>query len=163
MNELSNNRDHRLEEILRQRGWESLTASTPKGLYRPVLQVGEYVWTSGHLPIRPDGSLVTGQVGQDLDEVAATEAAALAMAGILRSLQQQLGTLDRVRRVVRLFGLVNAVPTFTSHPKVLNGASELLAEVFGPEMGVGVRTAAGAGSLPLGAAVELEAVFQVTG
>jgi enamine deaminase RidA (YjgF/YER057c/UK114 family) len=163
MSEITKNRDHRLEEILKARGWESLTAGTPKGLYRPVLQLGEYVWTSGHLPIRPDGSLIVGQVGEDLDEAVAAEAAALAMAGILRSLQQHLGSLDRVVRVVRLFGLVNAATKFTAHPKVLNGASELLAEIFGPEMGVGVRTAAGAGSLPLGAAVELEAVFQVTG
>jgi enamine deaminase RidA (YjgF/YER057c/UK114 family) len=161
MNHITGGVDRRLEEALERRGWKELTAGKPKGLYRPVLQVGELIWTSGHLPVRPDGTLITGQVGRDLDEVQAAEAAALAMASVLRGLQGTLGSLDRVARVVRVFGLIWAVPEFSAHPKVLNGASELLAEVFGDEAGVGVRTAAGAGSLPLGAAVELEAVFQL--
>ncbi len=153
--------DARFAEELEKRGWSMLTAPAAKGLYRPALQVGDLVFTSGHLPIRPDGSVVTGQVGQDADESTATEAAALAMAGILRTLQKQLGTLRAVGQVVRIFGLVNAAPGFAQHPRVLNGASELLAAVFGPELGVGARTAAGAAHLPVGAVVEIEAVFQL--
>lgn len=153
--------DGRLAQVLESRGWAALTAPSPKGLYRPTLRVGALLYTSGHLPIAPDGSPVCGQVGKDVDEGAAAQAAALAMAGLLRAVQQALGSLGKVVRVVRLFGLVNATPDFTGHPKVLNGASELLVEVFGNDRGIGVRTGAGASSLPLGAVVELEAIFEV--
>lgn len=153
--------DRQFAEELQRRGWSGLSAPAAKGLYRPVLQVGELVFTSGHLPIRPDGTVVSGQVGVDIAEEQAAEAAALAMANVLCSLQRHLGSLRLLTCVVRLFGLVNAAPTFTAHPRVLNGASELLAAVFGPEAGVGVRTAAGAASLPLGAVVEVDAIFRL--
>ncbi|MCS7237885.1 MAG: RidA family protein [Thermoguttaceae bacterium] len=153
--------DQRFNQLLESRGWSSLSPPAPKGLYRPVLRIDSFIYTSGHLPIGPDGAVVCGQVGRDVDEAQAAQAAALAMASILRALQQELGSLSKVARVVRLFGLVNAVADFTAHPRVLNGASEVLAEVFGSELGVGVRTAAGASSLPLGAVVELEAIFRL--
>jgi enamine deaminase RidA (YjgF/YER057c/UK114 family) len=136
-------------------------APEPKGLYKPLLIVGNLAYTSGHLPVEPSGGLVTGQVGAELDVHAAQKAALLTGLGILATLRKELGSLDRVRRVVKLLGMVNGTPQFTQQPAVLNGCSELFAEVFGPEAGVGVRSALGAASLPLGVPVEIEAVFEI--
>ena len=136
-------------------------ASAALGVYRPVVVTGNTAYTSGHLPMRPDGSLITGRLGADLDVAAGYEAARQTCLAILASLKAELGGLDRVRRVVKVVGLVNATPDFTDHPAVINGCSELLAEVFGPEAGVGARSALGAGSLPKNVAVEIEALFEV--
>lgn len=136
-------------------------APEPKGLYRPVLVVDNLAYTSGHLPARPDGSLVVGRLGEDLDEQAGAEAARLAGLAILASLRAALDSLNRVRRVIKLFGVVNSTPQFTRQPAVLNGCSQLLADVFGAELGIGVRSAIAAPTLPLGVAVEIEAIFEV--
>jgi enamine deaminase RidA (YjgF/YER057c/UK114 family) len=146
--------------------WSQLQAehpptSKPKGLYKPVVVVGNLAYTSGHLPVLPDGTVQTGYVGGDLDENDGRAAARRAGLAILLSLREELGTLDRVRRVVKVLGMVQCVPDFQGHPAVINGASELLAEVFGPDAGVGARSAFAAHSLPLGAAVEVEAVFEI--
>ncbi len=133
----------------------------PKGLYRPLLIVGNLAHTSGHLPVAADGTLITGRVGADLDEQAAALAARQAGLAILATLRAALGSLDCVRRVVRIFGAVQCTPDFTRQPAVLNGCSQLFADVFGAEDGVGARTAIGTSALPLGAAVEIEAVFEV--
>jgi enamine deaminase RidA (YjgF/YER057c/UK114 family) len=148
------------EARLARLGIELPPAPEPKGLYRPVVVVGNLAFTSGHLPIGPDGTLVTGRVGADLDPQAGQAAARLAGLSILASLRKTLGSLDRVRRVVKLFGLVQCTPEFTGQPAVINGCSELMAQVFGPEAGVGARSAVGTSALPLGAAVEIEAVFE---
>jgi enamine deaminase RidA (YjgF/YER057c/UK114 family) len=136
-------------------------APEPKGVYRPLVVVGNLAYTAGHLPVRSDGSLIRGRLGDDLDTEAGAEAARFAALGILASLRKGLGSLGRVRRVVKVLGLVNSTPEFTGQPAVLNGCSELFAEVFGPESGVGVRSAVGVAALPLGAAVEIEAVFEI--
>jgi len=136
-------------------------APAPKGAYRPLLVAGGLAYASGHLPMRPDGQLVIGRLGAELDVAAGYEAARLAALGILASLRQGLGSLDRIRRLARLLGVVCATAEFSQHPAVINGASELLAAVFGPENGTGARSAIGAVSLPLGAAVEIEAVFEL--
>jgi enamine deaminase RidA (YjgF/YER057c/UK114 family) len=133
----------------------------PKGLYRPVVVLEGMAYTSGHLPIDAAGRLVAGRLGDNLDPTAGQEAARLAGLGILSSLRAALGSLDRVRRLVKLVGLVNSTADFTQQPAVINGCSQLLADVFGPEAGVGARSALGTNTLPLGAAVEIEAVFQV--
>jgi enamine deaminase RidA (YjgF/YER057c/UK114 family) len=133
----------------------------PKGLYRPLVISGVLAYTSGHLPLAADGSLLAGRVGAELDEQAGIEAARRAGLAILATLRSGLGSLDRVRRLVKTVGLVQCTPDFQRHPAVINGASQLFAEVFGPEAGTGARTAAGAVSLPLGAAVEIEAVFEI--
>jgi enamine deaminase RidA (YjgF/YER057c/UK114 family) len=135
--------------------------SKPKGLYKPVVIVGSLAYTSGHLPVRPDGSLVTGRVGADLDQDAGCAAARLTGLAILATLRVELGSLDRVRRVVKLVGLVQCTPEFQAQPAVINGCSEVLAAVFGADAGVGARTAFGAAALPLGAAVEIDAVFEI--
>ena len=146
--------------------WAQLQAehppvSKPKGLYKPVVIVGNLAYTSGHLPVLPDGSIQTGRVGADLDERDGHTAARRAGLAILASLRAELGSLDRVRRVVKVTGFLQCAPGFSEHPAVINGCSELLADVFGPDAGVGVRTALAAYELPLDAAVEIEAVFEI--
>jgi len=133
----------------------------PAGAYKPCLVVGSQAYVSGHLPVQPDGTLLTGQVGSELDADAGKAAARLVGLAILATLVNDLGSLDRVRQVVKLMGLVNCPAGFTQHPHVINGCSELFAEVWGPERGVGVRSAFGASSLPLGVPVEIEAVFEL--
>jgi enamine deaminase RidA (YjgF/YER057c/UK114 family) len=153
--------DAQLDQTLAQLGMALPPAPAPKGVYRPLLVVGNFVYTSGHLPVQPSGELVTGRLGAELDVPAGQAAARLAVLGILASLRKEFGTLDRVRRVIKIVGAVCCTPEFTQQPAVLNGASELLAQVFGPEAGVGVRTALGTSALPLGVPVEIEAVFEV--
>jgi enamine deaminase RidA (YjgF/YER057c/UK114 family) len=149
------------EERLAELGLELPPAAEPKGLYRPLVIAGGLAYTSGHLPAEPSGGLVTGRLGDELDVQAGQRAAVLATLGILATLKNELGSLDRVRRLVRLLGMVNSTAEFDQQPAVVNGASQLLAHVFGPEAGVGARSAVGVGSLPLGAAVEIEAIFEV--
>jgi enamine deaminase RidA (YjgF/YER057c/UK114 family) len=136
-------------------------APKPKGVYRPLVVVGSLAYTSGHGPVREDGSFVTGRVGADLDQQAGYAAARQAGLAILATLRAELGSLDRVRRVVKIVGVVQCTDDFRNQPAVVNGCSELMAEVFGPEAGVGARTAVGANALPLGTAVEIEAVFEI--
>jgi enamine deaminase RidA (YjgF/YER057c/UK114 family) len=131
------------------------------GVYRPVLVVGNLAYVSGHGPFQRDGSLITGRVGADLDEAAGHQAARQTGLAILATLRAGLGSLDRVKRVVKTLGLVNCTPDFQRHPAVINGFSELLVQVFGEENGVGARSAVGAGSLPGNIAVEIEAIFEV--
>ena len=134
----------------------------PAGAYKPCLVIGQQALVSGHLPLRPDGTLLTGRIGDDLDVDAGKAAARLVGLSILATLVNHLGSLDRGGRGVKLMGLVNCPADFTQHPHVINGCSELFAEVWGPDRGVGVRSAFGAGSLPLGVPVEIEAVFELT-
>jgi enamine deaminase RidA (YjgF/YER057c/UK114 family) len=133
----------------------------PAGVYAPLVFVGNLVYTSGHVSINADGSRITGKVGRDLTKEEGHKAARATALAILSTLRAGLGSLDRVKRVVKTFGLVNATPEFTDHPAVINGASELFAELFGAERGIGARSAVGAGSLPLGVAIEIEMVFEV--
>jgi len=149
------------EARLAELGLQLPAAPSPRGLYQPVVMVDKLVFTSGHLPVRSDGSVVTGCVGAELDEDAGREAARLAGLALLASLRAALGTLDQVRRLVKLVGWVRCTADFKHQPAVLNGCSELLAQVFGPDRGIGARSAIGVLSLPLGAAVEIEAVFQI--
>ncbi len=149
------------EARLLELGLRLPSVSRPKGLYRPLVVVERLVYTSGHLPVRPDGSLATGRLGDDMDQAAGVMVARLAGLSILATLRAELGSLDRVRRVVKVLGLVQCTPDFQQHPAVINGASELFAEVFGRDDGVGARSALGVASLPLGAAVEIEAVFEL--
>ena len=136
-------------------------APQPAGLYKPCLVVGPLAYVSGHGPLLPDGTLIKGKVGRDLDVEAGQAAARQVGLAILATLVASLGGLDRVRRVVKLLGLVNCTPEFTSQPLVINGCSELFAAVWGADLGVGVRSAVGAVSLPADMAVEIEAVFEL--
>ena len=134
----------------------------PAGNYVPAIRVGNIVYLSGHGPVRPDGTSVTGKVGAELSVEEGYDAARLVGIGLLSSLKAQLGSLDRVRRVVKTLGMVNAAPDFTDHPQVINGASDIFRQVFG-ENGVGARSAVGMGSLPFQIPVEVEMIIEAEG
>ncbi|MCL5096246.1 MAG: RidA family protein [Candidatus Omnitrophica bacterium] len=142
-------------------GLELPPAPKPVGVYKPVVVAGNMAYVSGHGPIRSDRTMITGRVGAELDLAAGKAAARQVGLAILSSLQAHLGSLDRVNRLVKVLGMVNSAPDFKQHPEVINGCSELFAEVFGPENGVGARSAVGMGSLPMSIAVEIEAIFEV--
>ena len=148
------------EARLQELNLELPPAPKPGGVYKPVVQVGNLIYVSGHGPIRTDGSLIRGRVGVDMNEEEAFAAARQVGLTILASVRAYLGTLDRVVRTVKSLGMVNAVPEFTRHPQVINGYSELLRDVFG-EDGVGARSAVGMGSLPGNIPVEIEVIFEV--
>jgi enamine deaminase RidA (YjgF/YER057c/UK114 family) len=131
------------------------------GVYRPILVVGDMAYLSGHGPIGVDGSAIRGRLGDDLDVPAGYEAARRTGLLVLSTLRNHLGSLDRVRRLVKTTGFVQASPLFTEHPAVINGFSELMRDVFGPEAGVAARSALGVASLPAGWAVEIDAIFEV--
>lgn len=136
-------------------------APKPIAVYRTVVVCGNLAYVSGHGPLRPDKTLMTGRLGADLDLEAGKAAARQTGLAILSSLRSELGTLNRVKRLVKVLGMVNSTPDFQDHPKVINGCSELFADVFGRENGVGARSAVGMGSLPGNIAVEIEAIFEV--
>lgn len=136
-------------------------APKPAGVYKPVVIAGNMAYVSGHGPLRSDGSLITGRIGADLDQQAGYQAARQTGLAILATLRASLGSLDRVRRLVKTLGMVNSTPDFPQHPAVINGYSELMRDVFGPDHGVGARSAIGMGSLPGNIAVEIEAIFEV--
>ena len=131
------------------------------GLYKPALVVGNLVYLSGHGPLRADGTLVTGKIGVDMDVQAGYDAARQTGLAMLATLRAHLGSLDRVKRVVKLFGMVSCTPEFFQQPAVINGCSELFRDVWGPDAGVGARSAVGVPALPSNMATEIEAVFEV--
>jgi enamine deaminase RidA (YjgF/YER057c/UK114 family) len=132
------------------------------GLYRPLLMVDNMAYLSGHIPILPDGSLICGRLGDNLDQDAGYQAARQTGLCVLATLQAHCGTLDRVRRLVKTFGLVNCTPDFTEQPAVINGFSELMRDVFGEEAGIATRSAVGTAALPAGVAVEIETMFEIS-
>lgn len=148
------------ETRLKELNLELPPAPKPGGVYKPVVQDGNKLYVSGHGPILPDGSMITGRVGVDLDEEQGKAAARQVGLTILSTLKANLGSLDRVVRTIKSLGMVNAAPDFKRHPQVINGYSELLKDVFG-EDGVGARSAVGMGSLPGNIAVEIEVIFEI--
>lgn len=136
-------------------------APKPIAVYKPVVVVGNIAYVSGHGPVRLDGSLIQGVVGRDLSLDAGKAAARQVGLAMLANLRAHFGTLDRIQRIVKTLGMVNSAPDFYEHPKVINGFSELMAEVFGPDHGIGARSAVGMGPLPGNIAVEVEAIFEV--
>ena len=150
---------HRLTEL----GIVLPAVSAPVAAYVPAVRTGNQVWTSGQLPF-VDGSLpITGKVGEGSGRVSPADAAGLARTAALNALAavaEQAGSLDRVRRVVRVVGYVASDPEFTGQPQVVNGASELLGQIFG-EAGVHARSAVGVAALPLDSPVEIELVVEL--
>lgn len=135
--------------------------ASPMGTYRPFVRVGNLVFLSGHGPLKNDGSYICGRVGDTLTFEEGVEAARQTGLALLATLAHNLGSLNRVRRVVKLLGMVNCIPEFDQHPKVINGCSNLFRDVFGEEAGVGARSAVGMNSLPSQVAVEIEGIFEV--
>ena len=138
-------------------------APQPLGVYKPFLQVGNMVYVSGHGTMKSDGTFIKGKVGRDMDKDEAKQAAHQVGKAIIATLLDNMGTLNNIKRVVKVLGMVNAVPDFGQHPYVINGCSELFAEILGEENGVGVRSAVGMGSLPDNIPVEIEAAFELKG
>jgi enamine deaminase RidA (YjgF/YER057c/UK114 family) len=131
------------------------------GLYKPLVIVGNLAYTSGHGPLKSDKTLITGCVGTDLTVEEGYNAARQTGLATLATLRAELGSLDRVVRLVKTLGLVRCPADFTDQPAVINGFSELMRDVFGPDAGVAARSAVGAIALPAGMAVEVEAVFEI--
>ncbi|TAH19982.1 MAG: RidA family protein [Cytophagales bacterium] len=136
-------------------------APKPLGVYKPFLIVGNFVYVSGHGTVKTDGSLIIGKVGTDMDMEEAKAAAKQVGLAILATLKANLGSFDRIKRVIKVLGMVNATPDFERHPYVINGCSELFAAIWGSDNGVGVRSAVGMGSLPDNIPVEIEAIFEL--
>lgn len=136
-------------------------APKPVAVYRPLVVVDKLAYVSGHGPLKPDKSLIIGRVGSDLPLDAGKAAARQVGLAILATLRSELGSLDRVKRVIKILGMVNSAPDFLEHPKVINGCSELFADVWGNENGIGARSAVGMGPLPGNIAVEIEAIFEL--
>jgi enamine deaminase RidA (YjgF/YER057c/UK114 family) len=135
-------------------------APKPMATYSTAVQHGGFLYVSGTGPLLPDGSYVVGKLGADLDVAAGREAARLTALAMLATVKAHLGSLDKVARVVKVLGMVNATPDFEEHPQVINGFSDLMVQVFG-DKGLGARSAVGTASLPAGIAVEVEAIFAV--
>ena len=131
------------------------------GVYQAVVIFGNAAYVSGHGPLNADGSLTKGRVGDDLDLAAGKAAARQTGLAILATLKAKLGSLDRIKRLVKSLGMVQCTPEFKDHPAVINGYSELMGEVFGPDLGIGARSAVGMTSLPGNMAVEVEAIFEI--
>ena len=149
------------EERLTKLGIELPPAPKPIGLYKPIVVVGSVAYLSGHGPLKSDGTLIVGRVGEDMtleEGQAAARQTALAM---LATLRFALGTLDRVTRVVKLLGLVRCTDKFEQQPQVINGCSQMFADIFGPDLGIGARSALGTNALPGGIATEIEGIFEI--
>src|SRR5262249_38332719 len=133
----------------------------PVAKYKPAVREGNILYVSGHGPLKPDGKQILGRVGADLTTEQGKEAARVVGLAILATVRNTLGSLDKVKRLIKTLGMVNATPDYKDHPQVINGFSELMAEVFGEDAGVGARSAVGMGSLPGNIAVEVECIFEV--
>ena len=148
------------EARIKALGIQLITPTPPIANYVKAVRVGNMVYLSGHGPDRADGSQVTGKVGSDLTWEQAKDAARLTGISLLSTLKAQIGDLNKVKRIVKVLGMVNAIPTFEQHPQVINGCSDLLVEVFG-ENGKHARSAVGMGSLPKNIAVEIEMIVEL--
>ncbi len=138
-------------------------AAKPVGVYKPAVRTGNLLFISGHGPLKPDGTLILGRVGDTLTMEQGKEAARQTGLAILATVRSQLGSLDKVKRLVKSFGMVNCTSEFGDQPKVINGYSELMKEVFGEDAGIGARSAVGHNALPNGMAVEIECILEVEG
>ena len=148
-----------IDERLTQLGIQLPKAAAPVASYDPVVTVGQMAYVSGQLPFI-DGELVTGRLGEDVDLELGMRAARACGLMILAQLKAALGSLDKVERIVKLGGVVNSAGSFTDQPKVVNGCSDLMVDVFG-EAGKHARSAVGVPVLPLGAAVEVDAMVSL--
>ena len=155
-----------MESINADQNFESLKLTLPPppplgGIYKPALITGNYLYLSGHGPMLEDKTFITGKVGQDIDQEKAKLAALQTGLTILATLKASIGSFNKIKRVIKTLGMVNAVPDFEKHPYVINGCSELFAKIWGEENGIGARSAVGMGSLPNNMAVEIEVIFEL--
>jgi enamine deaminase RidA (YjgF/YER057c/UK114 family) len=149
------------EEQIRQLKIELPEVNKPTNTLVNAVRVGDMLYVSGTGPGTRDGKAIVGRLGQDFDVAKGKAAARQVGLQILAVVKAELGSLDKVERLVKTLGMVNATPDFTQHPQVINGFSDLMVEVFGADAGKGARSAVGMSSLPGGIPVEIEAIFQV--
>ena len=149
--------DERFENL----GLKLPPAPAPAGVYKPCLTEGNLLYVSGHGPVNTDSSLMYGRIGSDIDIEEGKLAARQVGLTILSTIKANIGSLDKIKRVIKVLGMVNCTSDFTRHPYVINGCSELFAAVWGEENGVGVRSAVGFGSLPNNIPVEIEVLFEL--
>lgn len=133
----------------------------PIGVYKPFLIVDRFVYVSGHGTVKGDGTLIIGRVGKDMSAEEGKQAAQQVGLAILATLKKNLGSLNKIKRVIKVLGMVNCTSDFERHPFVINGCSELFAAVWGEENGIGVRSAVGMATLPDNIPVEIEAMFEL--
>ena len=148
------------EQKIKQMGITIPDAAKPLAAYIPALKLGKLVMTSGQVPISAETVKYQGKVGKELSEVLGKEAAKLCALNCLGAIKSVIGNLDKIKRVVKLTVFVNSAEGFTDQPKVANGASEFILEIFG-EAGKHVRSAVGVSELPLNSAVEIEMIVEV--
>ena len=149
------------EEMLNKLALKLPPAPLPKGVYKSCLIDGNHLYLSGHGPVREDKSLIIGRIGSELNIEEGKLAARQVGLTMLSTIKTHIGSLDRIKRVIKVLGMVNCTPDFQRHPYVINGCSELFAEIWGEENGIGVRSAVGFGSLPENIPVEIEALFEL--
>ena len=149
--------DKKLAEL----GHQLPPKSSSVGIYKSVVVVGNMAYLSGHIPRTQDGEIMRGKLGDAVSIEQAQIAAQRSGLAMLASLKAELGTLNRIKRLVKTTGMVNCTADFTDQPKVVNGCSQLFKDLFGDENGVGARAAVGMNSLPAGAIVEIEAIFEI--
>jgi len=147
-------------ERIKELGLVLPPAPAPAGLYKPVLVVDHFLYVSGQGPMKTDGSLIIGRAGDSMTMEVAKVAARQVALTMLSTIQTHFGDIDRIKRIVKTLGMVNSAPDFGQQPLVINGFSELMADIFGPDNGVGVRSAVGM-ILPGGIPVEIEAQFEL--
>lgn len=149
--------DQRFEKL----GLNLPPAPAPLGVYKPCLIDGKYLYLSGHGPVKDDKSLIIGRIGAGMSQEEGKLAARQVGLTMLSTIKANIGSLNKVKRVIKVLGMVNCSSDFEKHPFIINGCSELFAEVWGPEHGIGVRSAVGFGSLPDNIPVEIEALFEL--
>jgi enamine deaminase RidA (YjgF/YER057c/UK114 family) len=136
-------------------------APKPLGVYKPYLIDGNHLYVSGHGTVQDDGSLIIGRIGDSITAEEGKLAARQVGLAILSTIKTNLGSLNKIKRVIKVLGMVNCTPDFEKHPFIINGCSELFAKVWGDDNGIGVRSAVGMGSLPDNIPVEIEALFEL--
>lgn len=149
------------EQRLKELGLILPPAPKPMGVYKPCLIDGTHLYLSGHGPVLEDKSLMKGRIGKDIDQEQGKVAARQVGLTMLATIRSNIGSLDNVKRVIKVLGMVNSTLEFENHPYVINGCSELFAAIWGEENGIGVRSAVGFGSLPGNIPVEIEALFEL--
>ena len=153
--------NNNIEQKLSALGLELPVLPISKGIYKRCLEDGNKLYMSGHISVNADGSPITGKLGKDLSEQQGQTAARQCGLAMLSSIKEHFGTFDKIKRVIKILGMVNATHDYEKHPVVINGCSELFVQLWGEDNGKGVRSAVGVGSLPGNVAVEIEAIFEI--
>ncbi|ETL98094.1 hypothetical protein L917_04769 [Phytophthora nicotianae] len=153
-------RNVHIERKIEELGYSLPAVAEPKGNYRTSVRSGNTIYMAGHLPQPAGGDLILGKVGKDLTPEQGYEAAHYVALSLMATLKQEVGDLDKIKRVVKLVGFVNCVDGFTQQPAVINGASDTIGKVFG-DKGIHARSAVGTNALPLNVAVEVEAIVEI--